>query len=615
MPLSLDPQFSSGDKVQNPIDESFTEFDKNINSSGQESSLGQETSSKRPIPSEDKSNSAYLSAFLDDDTETATEDSKPVEKQETESKVVRVQGSILKSKGANSEVKKVVSSENKSDHEKDVPVDVVIDEPIIEPTAEPIVDMLTETVLEQVAEPVMDSIAESIVEPTVESVVEPKIMSKTAKLSFKNLKTDKKHALKDVDLSSYTVGASEKVNPAEDVTIKDIAVEQSKESNDAPQSDIQTNSQIVMAKGSIKPKLKIKDNVKTESVIESKLELKSESDVEFKGESQNVSQDVSQDASQDASQDVSSAMPQLEGKAERPVRSRITSSETYSSISSGIFNIEADSDEWVGEPMPRVKQVSEADSSKDVTISSATNSITGQEDSSLSLSEADRRGLEELANLREYLGNNNAHEQTSSHSPFEWVGEPTPIASKADEQNVAEEQSKASEEKAQPKVTRVTIPKKKMPKVKLAMSESPTSEVEENMPKEDVKPSLKPREDAVKSANFAPVSTEVKAHEDKPVKPKEQASKGNLSPIEQLLVNLDENILQAKDYFDTADTHGIETAVSTMAVSAESFGLRTLARLARTVHAAAQAQDLDALSDLIPELDMSVQRNKAALRP
>ncbi len=88
----------------------------------------------------------------------------------------------------------------------------------------------------------------------------------------------------------------------------------------------------------------------------------------------------------------------------------------------------------------------------------------------------------------------------------------------------------------------------------------------------------------------------------------------DLSPIERLLVDLDNWLMDAKNSYAMANPFGVEIAAGNMSTSADSFGLRTLARLARTVEAAARAKDLSALGDLLPELDISVQRNRAALK-
>ncbi len=87
-----------------------------------------------------------------------------------------------------------------------------------------------------------------------------------------------------------------------------------------------------------------------------------------------------------------------------------------------------------------------------------------------------------------------------------------------------------------------------------------------------------------------------------------------LTPIDELLQNLDSQLAETKDHLAAQRLRGVESAAAAMAMSAEDFGLRTLGRLARTVEAAAKAEDTEALVDLLPELDMSVQRNKAALQ-
>ncbi len=99
--------------------------------------------------------------------------------------------------------------------------------------------------------------------------------------------------------------------------------------------------------------------------------------------------------------------------------------------------------------------------------------------------------------------------------------------------------------------------------------------------------------------------------EDKDSTPKE---KKPLTPIESLLRDMDTSLEEAKGYLASGHLEEVERTASSMAHSAEAFGLRTLARLARTVESAARAQDMSALRDLVPELEMSVHRNRMAFQ-
>ncbi len=86
------------------------------------------------------------------------------------------------------------------------------------------------------------------------------------------------------------------------------------------------------------------------------------------------------------------------------------------------------------------------------------------------------------------------------------------------------------------------------------------------------------------------------------------------SPLQDLLTEIDTNLTEAKQSFAAGDTRGVAQFTARIASNAESFGLRTLGRLARTVEAAANAGDMDALHDLFPELEINIERNRIALQ-
>ncbi len=86
------------------------------------------------------------------------------------------------------------------------------------------------------------------------------------------------------------------------------------------------------------------------------------------------------------------------------------------------------------------------------------------------------------------------------------------------------------------------------------------------------------------------------------------------SPISDLLRDLDTWMTEARAQFVQKNAQGVENAAGNIANNAEGFGLRTLGRLARTVESAARARDFEALGDLLPELETSVERNRIAMR-
>ncbi len=86
------------------------------------------------------------------------------------------------------------------------------------------------------------------------------------------------------------------------------------------------------------------------------------------------------------------------------------------------------------------------------------------------------------------------------------------------------------------------------------------------------------------------------------------------SPLDNLLRDIDIWMLDAKKQFAQGSAKGVETAAGFIASNAEGFGLRTLGRLARTVEAAARAEDHEALGDLLPELEINVERNRIAMK-
>lgn len=80
-----------------------------------------------------------------------------------------------------------------------------------------------------------------------------------------------------------------------------------------------------------------------------------------------------------------------------------------------------------------------------------------------------------------------------------------------------------------------------------------------------------------------------------------------------LLANVDEALRDAHTGVRTGSPFGVQEACGRLAGTAASFGLRGLERMARCVERAAMADDLEAILDLLPDLDNMVRRNKRAL--
>jgi hypothetical protein len=82
-----------------------------------------------------------------------------------------------------------------------------------------------------------------------------------------------------------------------------------------------------------------------------------------------------------------------------------------------------------------------------------------------------------------------------------------------------------------------------------------------------------------------------------------------------LLSSLDESMDNLRRAFNKTDTLAVEKAAASIAVRADNYGLRVLARMARCVEMAAQAHDREALANILPDLETAVERNRIALQP
>ncbi|EGY26451.1 tat (twin-arginine translocation) pathway signal sequence domain protein [Desulfovibrio sp. A2] len=85
--------------------------------------------------------------------------------------------------------------------------------------------------------------------------------------------------------------------------------------------------------------------------------------------------------------------------------------------------------------------------------------------------------------------------------------------------------------------------------------------------------------------------------------------------IPGLLETLDAALDDARRGRAGGSTFVVQEAAARIAGKADSFGLRVLERIARCVERAAAADDMEAVRDLLPELEAAVERNRIALAP
>ncbi len=83
----------------------------------------------------------------------------------------------------------------------------------------------------------------------------------------------------------------------------------------------------------------------------------------------------------------------------------------------------------------------------------------------------------------------------------------------------------------------------------------------------------------------------------------------------QMLHRLDAAMEDAQRAFKGRSCHAVGEAAKRIASDSDAFGLRVLARMASCVERAANANDMNALRDLLPELAVAVERNRITLNP
>ena len=85
--------------------------------------------------------------------------------------------------------------------------------------------------------------------------------------------------------------------------------------------------------------------------------------------------------------------------------------------------------------------------------------------------------------------------------------------------------------------------------------------------------------------------------------------------IPRLIARLDAAMQDARQGLEQGQCLAVGDAAERIARESDAFGFRVLGRMARCVERAAKAEDIQAVRDLLPELDVAVERNRIALSP
>lgn len=263
-----------------------------------------------------------------------------------------------------------------------------------------------------------------------------------------------------------------------------------------------------------------------------------------------------------------------------------------------VYRAPADAVEWVGEPMPvpQAKPENEAPEAEktEKREKSDGNPATAPE-------------IEEKAPESSPASSAAPVAQTApvSHAPddaIEWVGEPTPIVpqgSKAEEGELLDfivsakpEGDKKGEDSGQAGGK----PVKNFMESSVNMVASTLSSL------------LRQKSQSEPAPATSPIAPEASIQDSgEPVKPRSDPA------IIALLERLDASMRHANAAFAARNAPAIAESTGLIARDAERFGLRQLARMARCIERAAIANNMPALSDLLPELGIAVERNRITL--
>lgn len=109
------------------------------------------------------------------------------------------------------------------------------------------------------------------------------------------------------------------------------------------------------------------------------------------------------------------------------------------------------------------------------------------------------------------------------------------------------------------------------------------------------------------------VSGDENSLEMEPESPPAQDNEGGDPMVTALIKELDSAMTDANRAYNERDSARVALATGRIINECEKVGLRLLARMASCVERAARENDISALSDLLPELGLAVERNRVAL--
>ena len=158
--------------------------------------------------------------------------------------------------------------------------------------------------------------------------------------------------------------------------------------------------------------------------------------------------------------------------------------------------------------------------------------------------------------------------------------------------------------------------------------QAPASTVQERqgtprpMPKKEA-----PREDATETTADIPVTTNPwieRRTAPRPVAPtprmpvppmpqRPQPPDDPEDPLPALMWRMDKYLAEAGYALEQRRLHLVADAAGRLAAEAESYGFRVLGRMARCVESAGRAKDLQAVTDLLPELATAVERHRISM--
>lgn len=84
-------------------------------------------------------------------------------------------------------------------------------------------------------------------------------------------------------------------------------------------------------------------------------------------------------------------------------------------------------------------------------------------------------------------------------------------------------------------------------------------------------------------------------------------------PLPALMWRMDKYLAEAGYALEQRRLHLVADAAGRLAAEAESYGFRVLGRMARCVESAGRAKDLQAVTDLLPELATAVERHRISM--